>query len=141
MAQGLPSFLKLKFMKYILIAAGLLFGTANLHAQTVGSGQRTGGATSPSPNTTSGKGNTSAGRNIPRLHGPRDVTPGSPVGTGGAGGGDMSGSPAGSAIETKDQTNKAVINQGSQSGKKASATQKKTTQRKTNTTTGRKTNG
>jgi hypothetical protein len=36
------------------------------------------------------------------------LRPGSPVGTGGAGGGVMSSSPAGS-IETKDQTNKAVI--------------------------------
>jgi hypothetical protein len=65
---------------------------------------------------------------------PETLRPGSPVGTGGAGGGVMSGSPAGSAIETKDQTNNAVINQGNQSGKKASATQKKTTQRKTSTT-------
>ncbi len=40
---------------------------------------------------------------------PETLRPGSPVGTGGAGGGVMSGSPAGSAIETKDQTNKAVI--------------------------------
>lgn len=128
-------------MKYVLVAAGLLLGSAGLQAQTVGTGQRTGGATSPSSNTTSGKGNTSAGKNIPQSHGPRDVTPGSPVGTGGAGGGDMSGSPAGSAIETKDQTSKAVIDHGNHSGKKATSTQKKSTQRKTSTTTSRKTNG
>ena len=127
-------------MKYVLIAAGLLFGTASLDAQTVGTGQRTGGATSPSSNTTGGKSNTGAGKNIPQSHGPRDLTPGSPVGTGGAGGGDMSGSPAGSAVQTKDQTSKAVIHVD-QSGKKASATQKKTTQRRTSTTTSRKTNG
>ncbi len=118
-------------MKYVIIAAGLLFATANLQAQTAGTGQKTGGATSSSSNTSKGK--TSAGNNIPQSHGSKDLTPGSPVGTGGAGGGDMSGSPAGSAIETKDQTSKAVINTGNQSGKKAAAT-KKTTQRKTSTT-------
>jgi hypothetical protein len=117
-------------MKYVLIAAGLLFGTANLQAQTAGTGQKTGGATSSSSNTSKGK--TSAGNNIPQSHGSKDLTPGSPVGTGGAGGGDMSGSPAGSAIQTKDQTSKAVINTN-QIGKKASAT-KRTTKRKTSTT-------
>jgi hypothetical protein len=51
---------------------------------------------------------------VAQHHGPKDVTPGSPVGTGGAGGGNMSGSPAGSAIETKDQTSKAAINTNGQ---------------------------
>jgi len=89
----LPLFLKINIIKYILIAAGLFFGTTTLQAQTAGTGQKTGGATSSSSNTSKGK--TSAGNNIPQLHGSKDLTPGSPVGTGEADGGDMSGSPAG----------------------------------------------
>lgn len=44
-----------------------------------------------------------------QYHGSRDTTPGSPMGTGGTGEGDMSGSPAASEIETKDQTTKAAV--------------------------------
>src|SRR4051794_24560024 len=44
-----------------------------------------------------------------QYYGSKDTTPGSPVGTGGAGG-DMSGSPAASAIETDDQAIKADVN-------------------------------
>jgi hypothetical protein len=48
-------------------------------------------------------------RGTGQYHRSRDTTPGSPMGTGGAGGGEMAGSPAGSAIETKDQTEKAKV--------------------------------
>src|SRR4051794_17313772 len=44
-------------------------------------------------------------RGTGQYHSNKDTTPGSPMGTGGTGG-DMSGSPAGSAIETDDQTSK-----------------------------------
>jgi hypothetical protein len=48
-------------------------------------------------------------RGTGQYYGSKDTTPGSPVGTGGAGG-DMSGSPAASAIETEDQAIKADVN-------------------------------
>ncbi len=47
-------------------------------------------------------------RGTGQYYGSKDTTPGSPMGTGGAGG-DMSGSPAGSAMETDDQTDKAEV--------------------------------
>jgi len=51
-------------------------------------------------------------RGTGQYYGSKDTTPGSPVGTGGAGG-DMSGSPAGSAIQTDDQAIKADVNKNS----------------------------
>ncbi len=39
------------------------------------------------------------GKVVPLYHGSHDYTPGSPIGTGGAGGGSLSGSPQGSASE------------------------------------------
>ena len=53
-------------------------------------------------------------RGTGQYYGHKDTTPGSPMGTGGAGG-DMSGSPAGSAIETDDQTSKAEVTKDSSS--------------------------
>ena len=70
-----------------------------------------------------------------QYYGSRDTTPGSPMGTGGAGG-DMSGSPAASAIETDDQTNKAevekdtITNSQSTAVRKATNSKKKTVRRK-----------
>lgn len=63
-----------------------------------------------------------------QYHGSRDTTPGSPMGTGGAGG-DMSGSPAGSAIATDDQTSKAEVTRDS-SAEIADTVVKKSTIRK-----------
>lgn len=60
-----------------------------------------------------------------QYHGSRDTTPGSPMGTGGAGG-DMSGSPAGSAIETDDQTSKAQVQQDSSKSTVDSAAEQST---------------
>ena len=114
-------------MKYILIAAALTLSSISLQAQTPGTGQRTGAATSGS--NSSNKQNVPAGQRSTQTHGSRDTTPGSPMGTGGAGGGDMSGSPAGSAIQTRDQTDKANENRH-QSTKKTSS-QPKTTRKKT----------
>lgn len=71
-----------------------------------------------------------------QYHGSRDTTPGSPMGTGGAGG-DMSGSPAASAIETDDQTSKAevekdtVANSQTTAVKKATNSKRKAVRRKT----------
>ena len=42
-------------------------------------------------------------RGTGQYYGNKDTTPGSPMGTGGAGGGDMSGSQEGSALESSDQ--------------------------------------
>jgi hypothetical protein len=67
-------------------------------------------------------------RGTGQYHGSRDTTPGSPMGTGGTGGDDMSGSPAGSAIETKDQTEAAKVKKGKSGAKKVSG--KKTTANK-----------
>jgi len=76
-------------------------------------------------------------RGTGQYYGSKDTTPGSPMGTGGAGG-DMSGSPAGSAIETDDQTDKAEVQKdtaASQSTdvKKTTNKKRKTASRKTKT--------
>jgi hypothetical protein len=55
-------------------------------------------------------------RGTGQYYGSRDTTPGSPMGTGGAGGGEMAGFPAGSPIETKDQTEKAKVQPNNQNG-------------------------
>jgi hypothetical protein len=52
------------------------------------------------------------------------------MGTGGAGGGDMSGSPAGSAIQTHDQTDKANANRAKPSQKASSSARKATKTKK-----------
>lgn len=69
-------------------------------------------------------------RGTGQYHGARDTTPGSPMGTGGAGGGEMAGSPAGSAIETKDQTEKAKVKPNTGT-KTTSAVKRKTVVKKT----------
>jgi len=63
-------------------------------------------------------------------HGSRDTTPGSPMGTGGAGG-DMSGSPAASAIETDDQTSKAEAQKDTTASSESQAVKKGTNKKKT----------
>jgi hypothetical protein len=124
-------------MKTFVTIATIFLTTTIVNAQTSGTGQRTGTATSQ-PNGGSSrnsaahqKGTTGKKEVIPQSHGPRDVTPGSPVGTGGAGEGNGAGSPAGSAIQTKDQTEKAIINHGGHGGNKGSTMKKGTTKRKT----------
>ena len=103
--------------------AWLLIGSSTLlSAQTIGPGQKTGSATSASNGTSKQKSSSPT-----QSHGSRDTTPGSPMGTGGAGGGDMSGSPAGSAIQTHDQTDKANANRAKATGQKASPSVRKAT--------------
>jgi hypothetical protein len=104
-------------MKYFMIAGIFLSIAATSEAQT-----------KPATQTKQRKVQTTTTtqqRGTGQYHGARDTTPGSPMGTGGAGGGEMAGSPGGSAIETKDQTQKAKVNQGN-----AVKKQPKTTSRK-----------
>jgi hypothetical protein len=92
-------------MKYLLILLISLSCAVSLQAQT---GKKATPKTSKRVQ-----------RGAGQYHGSRDTTPGSPMGTGGSGGDDMSGSPAGSAIETKDQTEAAKVKKGNSGGKKA----------------------
>jgi hypothetical protein len=68
-------------------------------------------------------------RGTGQYHGSKDTTPGSPMGTGGAGG-DMSGSPAGSAMETDDTAIKAEVQEDTIASQSAGA-KKMTKKRKT----------
>ncbi len=89
-------------MKYLLTLIILIVGAAGVNAQTTGKAKQVGQRKTQM--------NKQEKKRIQRgtghYHGSRDTTPGSPMGTGGTGG-DMSGSPAASAIETDDQTSKA----------------------------------
>ena len=107
------------------MACLFMASSALVNAQTPGTGQRTGSATSASGGTKKQQANRPT-----QSHGSRDTTPGSPMGTGGAGGGDMSGSPAGSAIQTHDQTDKANANRAKPGGQKAASSTRKATKTK-----------
>ena len=110
-------------MKYLLtLIVAVIFFTAT-NAQTSGGANASAQRRIPPPK----KANARQQRGSGQYHGNRDTTPGSPMGTGGAGG-DMSGS----AIETDDQTNNVQTpNDTIASGE--SAVSKKTTTRKTKT--------
>jgi len=62
-----------------------------------------------------------------KYHGSKDTTPGSPMGSGGAGGNEMSGSPKGSASEAVLQSNKPNQPVQEQGGTEASKTKKANT--------------
>lgn len=117
-------------MRYLLML--IIFVAANIAVTA----QTTAGANNSGQKRTTKKITARQQRGTGQYHGSRDTTPGSPVGTGGAGG-DMSGSPAGSAIETDDQTNKAevekdtITNSQSTAVKKVTNSKRKTTRRKT----------
>lgn len=66
-----------------------------------------------------------------QYHGSKDTTPGSPMGTGGAGGNEMSGSPASSASETAIQSSKPDTQSTDQVGSEGSAAKKATMKKKT----------
>lgn len=105
LARPLPLSYKLIFMKYFLIIIVMI--AAHADAQT------TGGTNTTQRKTQAGKQEKKrVQRGTGQYYGNKDTTPGSPMGTGGAGG-DMSGSPAGSAIETDDQTTKPEANKDS----------------------------
>ena len=91
-------------MRYLLIIIILIAGTEFSNAQTPGSTNSSANKKRQATKLSREQ------RGTGQYHGSRDTTPGSPMGTGGAGGGEMSGSPAGSAIETNDQTSKAEAN-------------------------------
>jgi hypothetical protein len=116
---------KIDFMKTLLIAVALTISTLTLEAQA--NGGNNGGQAKPGTQTKKTAGQQ---RGTGKIYGARDTTPGSPMGTGGAGGEDMSGSPAGSAIETKDQTSKAEVQQEAPKGSQASTAKKANTKTK-----------
>ena len=111
-------------MKYLIIAGLFLTITATTEAQT---------KTKTTTQTTQRKTTTAQQRGTGQYHGARDTTPGSPMGTGGAGGGEMAGSPAGSAIETKDQTQKAKVHEGAAVKKQTKATSRKVVKKQSTT--------
>lgn len=97
-------------MKYFLVLS-IFIGSALLtNAQSASVG------TSEKQHKTRSQGRKSAapisGRGL--YHGSKDTTPGSPMGTGGAGGEGLSGSPAGSASEEAIQAGKENANAGNQ---------------------------
>lgn len=110
-------------MKYLFIVIAFTGGIITLNAQTTRNSNSAGSRKTQ----TSGQGTNGQQKGNGQYHGSRDTTPGSPMGTGGAGG-DMSGSPAASAIETDDQTVKAQVKQDTSEG---AAAVKKSTTRKT----------
>ncbi|MGI8636049.1 MAG: hypothetical protein ACR2KZ_11675, partial [Segetibacter sp.] len=102
-------------MKHLILIAAFAVINCSVNAQTngrvTGSGQNSGTGGAGKANTGStkvtGKGQKKlppgtaihGGKPVPKSHGAHDYTPGSPIGTGGAGGGSLSGSPQGSASE------------------------------------------
>lgn len=114
-------------MRYLSMLIIFIAGSTIINAQTPtgtnNSGQRKTQTKKASVRQQKGRG---------LYHGSRDTTPGSPMGTGGAGG-DMSGSPAGSAIETNDQTDKAEVQKDTTTTNDTSGI-KKTTAKKRSTT-------
>ena len=89
-------------MKYLLMLTIFITAFATVNAQT--SGGTSGSAQKkilPPKKATARQ-----LRGTGQYYGSKDTTPGSPMGTGGAGG-DMSGSPAGSALETDDKATNA----------------------------------
>jgi hypothetical protein len=98
-------------MKHLLLASFFIAGTFFAHSQSA-SGTRTGTA----KNNNNVKKTSTQVRGTGQYHGSKDTTPGSPMGTGGAGGSEMSGSPAGSASKTALQKSKAAARSNEQSG-------------------------
>ena len=70
-------------------------------------------------------------RGTGQYHGSKDTTPGSPMGTGGAGGNELSGSPAGSASESAIQAEKTDVPADGQAGSQGSKAKKSATKKKT----------
>lgn len=104
-------------MKYLMLVCFLIAGHVAVDAQTK----------TTTTTKTSTRQNARVLRGSGQYHGSRDTTPGSPMGTGGAGGQEMAGSPAGSAIETDDQTSKANNHQSTTRTRRKTTTVKRTT--------------
>lgn len=112
-------------MRHLLMLIIFVAGISVANAQATGSSNSAGNRKTQ----TNKQRTTRQQRGSGQYHGSRDTTPGSPMGTGGAGG-DMSGSPTGSAIETDDQTSKAEVQHDTSAGN-ADTVAKKSTIRKT----------
>lgn len=119
-------------MKYLLMLSISIMGISIVNAQTSRGTNTSAQKTIPPPRKASARQQRGSGQ----YHGSRDTTPGSPMGTGGAGG-DMSGSSAGSAIETDDQTSNAQVQKDTAVSSKTVVTRK--VFRKKRSTAGRKT--
>ncbi len=115
---GFALILKTTFMKYLLMLTTLLFVSIFVEAQTGGAVRLRRSVNKKAANDSNVN---QANQGSVPYHGSKDTTPGSPMGTGGAGGGDMSGSSAGSAIGTQEQAGSNKTNNPNQntSGKGA----------------------
>src|SRR4051812_38454770 len=115
-------------MKRILMA--ITFSAAALVTQAQTSSVPAGSKQTPKQATPAKKSATQA-RGTGQYHGSKDTTPGSPMGTGGAGGNELSGSPAGSASENAIQAEKTDVQADGQVGSQGSKTKKSATKKKT----------
>ncbi len=115
-------------MRYLLIIIILIAGTEFSIAQTTATTNSAGNRKTQAAK----QATTRKQRGTGQYHGSRDTTPGSPMGTGGAGGGEMSGSPAASAIATDDQTSKAEGLQDTSNGTADTVSKKQTIKRTRN---------
>jgi len=118
-------------MRYLLMLIAFAAIVSTADAQTTG-----GTATGQNKTPVSKPEKKRIQRGTGQYYGNKDTTPGSPVGTGGAGG-DMSGSPAASAIATDDEATKADVNKdtSARAGGTTNATSKGSTIKKTRSTT------
>jgi len=91
-------------MKKVLLPAVFIFIAFCAKAQTTGSNNGSRQTGKPGAQI---KKSTTQVRGSGQYHGSKDTTPGSPMGTGGAGGNEMSGSQTGSASESALQATKA----------------------------------
>lgn len=130
-------------MKYIIIALAFILSSTCTMAQSKNTVHKSTKKTTHVENKTAPTDTTArkkklppgtamrGGELVPLHHGAHDYTPGSPIGTGGAGGGSMSGSPQGSASENamgkKSSNELRKKNNGLNSKKKYSKTSKAST--------------
>jgi len=110
-----------KVLTVPFLIAFALFANAQTQAGTTGAGKA---------GTQVKKANSQA-KGAGQYHGSKDTTPGSPMGTGGAGGNEMSGSPKGSAAESAIQPKKPAQQPGGQSGSQDTMNKKMNTKGKT----------
>jgi hypothetical protein len=113
--------IKKRTMKQVWITAILLVGSILTNAQTTPASGSTGKTNNAG---TQPKKSAAQARGSGQYHGSKDTTPGSPMGTGGAGGNEMSGSPAASASETAIQPEKSNDSTAEQSETQGTKTKK-----------------
>ena len=112
-------------MKYILIISIIVVNALLADAQTGGGGN----SRAQTGKTTVNK-SAAQQRGTGQYHGSKDTTPGSPMGTGGAGGNEMSGSPSGSAAKSAIPQQKADAPAGGAVGSQGVNAKKSGTKKK-----------